>query len=164
MVKKKRKKKILKKKRSILKETETRLRSLEIVDTDKPDERTSQMPINPTILPPKKLQQTYTAMVAWYAYCNDHLSKVRIDLVEIHRRLKRAKAVYRYGSTEKLKWKLEDEMELDPKIQKIEKELDRLECFKIALEAKVDNYDRKSAALSRDQTRRSTEYDRAGRT
>jgi len=121
------------------------------------------MPIDPTRLPPKRLQRAYTAMVAWYAYANDHLAKTRIQLIGAQRSLRTARARIRFASGGKKKYEQDAEMDLDPKIQKLVRRCEELEAMKIALETRVDNYDRKSKALSRDQSRRSVEYERSSR-
>ena len=52
------------------------------VPTKQPLDRYTQMPELVTQLPPKKLQHTYTAMVAWQSYANEELAKIEIDILE----------------------------------------------------------------------------------
>lgn len=128
------------------------------------DAKNAQMPEDPTRLNTRKAFVSYTGMVAWFAYCNEALADIRIRLIEYSRRLRTAKMYARIRLKQKTKWETDDALMKDKKVHALSEIVDRLEAKKIALEAVVDNYDKKAAAMSRDLTRRQTEYERSGRT
>lgn len=145
--------------------TEAYVKSLGLERSAKPlNDENVQMPLDPTKLAPKALQRAFTAMVAWNSYAGEQLTPVLIDLLEAENKLRRKKAEIRFrSSSEKLKWKLDDQVDIDPEVIKLSRKVERLMACKIALEQIYMNYDSKAKCLSREQTRRSSEYERSNR-
>lgn len=140
------------------------LSKLGIQASYKPTDVNAQMPEDPTQINTRRAFVSYTAMVAWFSYCNEALARVRIQLVDYSAELRRVKMYARINLKKKTKWETEDALLRDKKVAKLTLIVERLEAKKIALESVVDNYDRKAAALSRDLTRRMAEFERSSRT
>lgn len=139
------------------------LTGLGIQSSYRPTDTNAQMPEDPTRLNTRKAFVSYTAMVAWFAYCNEALAKIKVQLVDYQSELRKVKMLARLSLKKKTKWETEDALLRHKKVAKLTLVVERLEAKKIALEAVADNYDRKAAALSRDLTRRMGEYERGSR-
>ena len=150
--------------KSLMVATKDRLHGLGIEDTEKPEGTATQMPLNPTVLPPKALQRALTAMVAWQSYAGERLAEARIQLLDADKSLRLAKAIFRANTSSKVKWTLDDRMMRDKNVRRMQRRADRYEAMKIALEVAVTNYENKAKVLSRELTRRMGEYEMGGRT
>ena len=123
------------------------------------------IPDDPTVWDSKKLSKMQTRMVNMQAYANVRLAYVSSRLLMVTNSLRVAKAKFRVtrGSAKNTKWKLDDEMITDPSILALQSKELRLTAEKNLLEAVAKGYENKAKVLSREQTRRESEFNLAGR-
>jgi len=125
----------------------------------------SEMPEDVTKLTPRRLGRHYNALVAWYGYAASELSKINIDVIDLEHDMRKLKARLDlvYASKFPQKYKRDKAIQRNKKFQALETKLIMAQAKRTALEMTVDRYDRMSAALSREMSRRGMEFDKSGR-
>ena len=126
---------------------------------DRPELEVPHLPADLTSLGDEALMDLWSVLVAWSDYTNGQLSAAQVDERSAERRIKYLESqlmVLKGASSKSSVTLLKAEIAVDPKIQKLEDELDVLYAYRKMVESIAQNLERDSSLISRELTRRTS--------